>query len=150
MVGPDGSTEANKAIVTELFERVFNQRDLEFADEIVFPDVIDHNPPPGSSGGVEGLKERVRLDAAAFADYRMSVEAMIAEGDLVAAIISWTGTHLGDFGPFPATGRPIKGTGITIFRFRDGRITERWAALDAVGLLRQMGVIPEPVPGSPI
>src|ERR1051326_3963713 len=81
MVGRDGSTQANKAIVTELFERVFNQRDLDFADEIVSPDVIDHNPPPGSSGGVEGLKERVRLDAAAFADYRMSVEAMIAAGD---------------------------------------------------------------------
>lgn len=146
----DAVTDANKAVVQQLFDRVWNQRDLDFADELVVADVIDHNPPPGASPGIEGLKERVRLDDAAFTDYRMHVDSMIAEGDLVAVRLSWTGTHTGTFGPFEATGRPIKGSGITIFRFQDGKIVERWAALDAIGLLRQMGVIPEPMPGSPI
>lgn len=150
MTNYDAATERNKAVVQQLFDRVWNQRDVDFADEIVVKDVIDHNPAPGAAPGIEGLKERVRLDDAAFTDYRMYVDSMIGEGDLVAVRLSWTGTHTGTFGPFEATGRPVKGSGITIFRFKDGKIVERWAALDAIGLLRQMGVIPEPMPGSPL
>lgn len=150
MTAPGTVTEANKAVVQQLFDRVWNERDLDFADEIVAADVIDNNPAPGAAPGIEGLKERVRLDDAAFTDYRMYVDSMIAEGDLVAVRLSWTGTHTGTFGPFEATGKAVKGSGITVFRFKDGKIVERWAALDAIGLLRQMGVIPEPVPGSPL
>ena len=34
-------------------------------------------------------------------------------------------------------------TGITIDRFADGRIVEEWTNFDALGLVQQIGLIPE-------
>ena len=41
------------------------------------------------------------------------------------------------------TGRRIAYTGIDINRIRDGRIVESWVQYDALGLLQQLGIVPE-------
>ena len=55
------------------------------------------------------------------------------------------GTHSAEFFGVPATGRSVEIDGMSIFRFRDGRIAERWQSLDALGLLRpSFGAMPAP------
>ncbi|MDQ4001750.1 MAG: ester cyclase, partial [Actinomycetota bacterium] len=54
------------------------------------------------------------------------------------------GTHQGeseDFGP--PTGNRIEVTGITFEQFADGKIVEDWTNFDALGLLQQLGLVPE-------
>jgi predicted ester cyclase len=42
----------------------------------------------------------------------------------------------------PPTGKRLEMTGIVIYRIEGGKIIERWAQHDVVGLMRQMGVLP--------
>ncbi|MFQ5973153.1 MAG: ester cyclase [Alphaproteobacteria bacterium] len=79
-----------------------------------------------------------------FPDLELSIEFMVAEGDMVA--LRWTamGTHNGEFRGISATGRRINVTGIAVYRVSGGRIVELWSQPDALGLLRQIGAIPEP------
>lgn len=43
----------------------------------------------------------------------------------------------------PATGKKIDVDGVDIARFRDGKAVEHWAYYDELGMMRQLGVIPE-------
>ena len=53
------------------------------------------------------------------------------------------GTHRGQLGPITATGREFEMDGVTIERIAGGRVAEVWVARDELGLLRQLGVLPE-------
>jgi len=48
-------------------------------------------------------------------------------------------THKGDFMNIPATGKPVKYSGIAIFRIANGKIAEQWQEADVVGLMQQLG-----------
>jgi steroid delta-isomerase-like uncharacterized protein len=141
------SAETNKALVRREFEEMFCQGgELDSAGEFYAPDYVLHEP---TSGEVRGL-EAARLFAAAyreaFPDLQSAIEDQVAEGDKVVSRFRGRGTHLGetqDFGP--ATGNRIEITGITIDRFADGRIVEEWTNYDALGLLQQIGLVPEAV-----
>jgi predicted ester cyclase len=80
----------------------------------------------------------------AFPDARSTVEEQVAEGDKVVTRWRARGTHRGELGPFPATGRAFEMEGVTIERIAGGRIVEVWVARDELGLLRQLGLVPEP------
>ena len=82
----------------------------------------------------------------AFPDYRFEVEDLIAEGDRVVARVTVSGTHLGEMMGLAPTGRRISTSGIEVFRFEDGKMAEHWAAFDALGMLRQIGLVPVPGP----
>jgi predicted ester cyclase len=54
------------------------------------------------------------------------------------------GTHEGDFLGIAPTGKRVSFSGIVILRVVDGKIVERWAQLDNLSLLQQLGAIPAP------
>src|SRR5919199_6204008 len=61
------SVEENKAIARRWFEELFNQGNLEVADEIVAPDHVNHDPTlPDIPTGPEGQKQIVNLYRGAF------------------------------------------------------------------------------------
>ena len=82
--------------------------------------------------------------AAAVPDARYTVEDMIAEGDRVVSRFTMTGTQTGEMQGIPPTGKQCKVAGIDIFRVVDGKIVEHWDAVDQLGMLQQLGVIPAP------
>ena len=135
------STEANKAIVVQLYEEVWNRGDLDLADKLVASNAVDHEPqrPPGAPGGPQGLKAVVTMLRSAFPDDHSMIEDLIAEGDKVVARLTHTGTHQGAFLDLPPTGKHISTTSIHIFRFADGQLVEHWASRDDLGLLQQLG-----------
>ena len=63
-------------------------------------------------------------------------------GHKVVMVFSLTGTHTGELAGVPATGNAVQQTGITILRFQDGKVIERWSAADFAPVLRQIGAIP--------
>ena len=79
---------------------------------------------------------------AAFPDMHLTAEDMIAEADKVVQRLTARGTHQGELMDIPPTGRQITVTAIEIFRLAEGKIAEQWVALDNLGLLQQLGVIP--------
>jgi len=128
----------NRAQVHRLIDELWNQGRLEVADEVFAPDFKNLNPGPDEAPGTEGLKNHVRMDREAFADYHVKIDELVAEGDMVAVRQSWSGRHVGERRGFAPTGKVIRGTAVNFFRFAGGHIVERWGLVDALGVMRQL------------
>jgi steroid delta-isomerase-like uncharacterized protein len=137
-------SEQNKALARLLLEDDISRGDVAVAERIIHPDFFDHTNPPGMQRGLEGHKAIVALFRAAFPDQWWRIDDLIAEGDKVVARTTMTGTHLGDFFGIPPTGRSVTLTGVHIMRVADGKIAEHWGNNDDLGLMRQLGALPEP------
>lgn len=135
-------TETNKAILRRWFEEFWNKGDESVADELLSQDIAD-NPSGGQtvSPGVEGLKEFVINWRTAFPG-SMTIEDMIAEGDLVAIRLTWRGIHQGEFMGIPPTGKSVAITINAIDRVVNGKIVEGWGESNTLGLLNELGAIP--------
>jgi predicted ester cyclase len=134
-----------KAIGRRIPEEVFGQGRYEVIDEIVSPDIVDHGtPPPGMPQGREGLKATARALRAAFPDLKNTVELQIAEGDLVAGKLTYTGTMKGDLWGMKATGKQATWTESHFVRIKNGKIVEHWGDIDALAMYRQLGLNPAP------
>jgi predicted ester cyclase len=82
-----------------------------------------------------------------FPDLRLTVEAAVGEGDLVAQRIHFEGTHTGVFQGLPPTGKKVSFEGLELNRHGDnGQVVEHWFQLDALSLLQQVGMIVVPGP----
>jgi predicted ester cyclase len=79
----------------------------------------------------------------AFPDIAHTIEDQVAEGDKVVTRLRAHATHTGDLMGIAPTGKGVTIEGISIWRIADGKIEECWFNYDALGLMRQLGVIPE-------
>ena len=134
-------TDANKKIITSFIDRLFNQGDLTAVDEYLSQDFVNHDRPFGASTDREGMRAAARMFRAAFPDWHSELHLLLAEDDLVAEVFTASGTHRGEMtGGVAPTGQEVSLRGITVFRVRDGRISERWGRLDDLGFLQQLGL----------
>lgn len=136
------SIEGNKAAIRRMFDEAWNRGDLHVVDELLAPDAFDHHDPEVPSFA-EHLKGVIVSFRRAFPDLQCTIEDMVGEGDKVAYRMVMRGTHLGPFNGIPATGRSITMEHIHINWLVDGKGVEHWAAMDMLGLLQQIGAIPE-------
>ena len=143
------STEQNKAIVRDRINgEMISQNRLDLVDELFTESFVNHSAPPGLPTDREGVKMFFGALHAAFSGLHVTVEDQDAEGDKVVTRKTFHGTHTGDFFGVPATGRTVSFQVIDILRLVDGRGTDHWNVVDQLGLLRQLGAIPEPEPAT--
>jgi len=139
------TTEKNKDVILKLVKEYWNEGRVDVLDEVFVPDFLDHHAAPGLKPGREGLKQFVSMFRTSFSDISTTVNDLIAEGDKVAWNWTMRGTHSGEFMGVPATGKKITFSGITIDKFIDGQIGERWSQADFAGLMQQLGGMNNPV-----
>src|SRR5919108_2604051 len=143
--GPDpwriqmSSSEDNKAAVRGCFENGA-QGNFDAFHSLVTADYIVH---PDEARGPDGLAEMVKGYRDALSGLNVTIEHQFTEGDYVATRTMIRGRHDGELMGTPPTGRDVEFTGLTISRCRDGKIEEEWELVDVVGLLRQVGALPE-------
>jgi predicted ester cyclase len=147
--GPEeasGSAEENKAVARREFEEMYNQGgNLDAAEEIYAPNFVGHEPTSGESRGVEGAKQFAASYRQAFPDLECTIEEQVAEGEKVVSRWRARGTHEGeteDLGP--PTGNRVEITGISMSTVAEGKLVEDWTNFDAMGMMHQLGMIPEP------
>ena len=136
-------SQENVALGRRWFERVWNQGNIDAADELASADCKAYGHAPNDEPiGIPQFKEFARSVRAAFPDIRVFVEETISEGD--RSVIRWRSemTHTGEFMGTPATGKKAMVRGISIMRFKDGKIVEGWDNWDQLGLLTQIGAMP--------
>jgi steroid delta-isomerase-like uncharacterized protein len=134
----------NKAIARRFFE-LFSQGDLEtIGQELLSPELVAHLSGMPGPLNLEGYRQVGLMFRSAFPDLQDTVEDQIADGDKVVTRIISRGTHQGELMGIPATGKQYTITAIVIDRMTDGRIVERRAQFDQLGMLQQLGVIPTP------
>jgi steroid delta-isomerase-like uncharacterized protein len=142
------SVEENKRLAREAI-KIWTTGDLDAADALYAPDYVNrqhHDPEdPRDLHGVQAMKNFAQEFRQASPDIQTTMEDQVAEGDKVVTRFSSRGTHQGeseDFGP--PTGNRIEVTGITIEQFsEEGKIVEDWTNFDALGLMQQLGLVPE-------
>jgi predicted ester cyclase len=135
-------TPDNKAIVKEFIDRLFTEGDTSVLDELVVPDFVDHDPPFGGTGTVDGWRAMATMIRDAFPDWHSDLHALYAEDDIVVERFTASGIHKGEIFGIQPSETVCRLPGINIFRVRDGKIVERWGRVDELAMLRQLGVIP--------
>ncbi|UGY93392.1 ester cyclase [Streptomyces gobiensis] len=133
--------QLNKMSVRTFFEEVINNRNLNAADELCTADYREHDTALSSYDlGLAQAKEENRQILEALHP-TLTIEGMVAEGDMVSARMSFKGRHVGPYQGLEATNREISGTGHVTFRCVSGKIAESWWNWDELGLMQQLGAI---------
>jgi predicted SnoaL-like aldol condensation-catalyzing enzyme len=108
------NTDANKALVVELYKRVIGGGDIALADRLLASGYIQHNP--NVPGGRDGFK---KYFSAIHARFRIEVDilSVIAEGDMVVIHVEQK-----------VRSRLLNLTIVAMDRFRveNGQIAEHW------------------------
>jgi predicted ester cyclase len=126
----------NKQLIREHYDATTNNYDPVAIDRQVADDFVDHGTP--GVKGPEGVKRHITALLAGFPDMKVTIDAIIAESDLVAVRGTWRGTHRGEFRGTKPAGAKVEFSGMVFWRVRDGKICERWGLVDAPALMQQL------------
>lgn len=146
---PSAQLEANKDLVRQ-FGEALNAADWEALAGLVAEDLHRHSAategPP-----VTSLDQFIQLQEsflASIPDQRVTMHDMVAEGDRVAILATYTGTNTGPMGDVPATGKAVEAPFLAMFRIEGGMIAEMWVEWDNLAMLKQMGLFLPPAPAA--
>ena len=141
-------TEVNKAVIHR-FNEALNNGNFNLFDELLTPDFVRHcqATPDVQVRNPEDYKHLNEQIVATYPDFQSTIHFLLAEGDMVAAYATCTGTQTGQMGPFPPSGKQMKSDFLSIFRFEDGKIAELWVEWDNLIILTQLGHFPPPIKG---
>jgi hypothetical protein len=138
-------TEENKATL-ERFDRLTGACELDALDEICTPDMMNHalasHRPPGLLGTKQFLAESAGDQRKAAWRRSMIFDQQVVtvgEGDYVTQFGKRAGTWPG--GRFRGVDIPAGDYEYNVafmYRFREGRIAERWALRDDLGMILQL------------
>lgn len=132
--------DENKALIKYFYEEVWDKGNFEAAEKVFAEEYVRHDLRPGTAPpGPEGQKKIASLFRTAFPDFHLKIDLMIAEGELVAARWTGTGTHLGKWNNIEPTGKKVTFSAVNIFRINNGKVVEIWNHRDDMGLNQQIG-----------
>ena len=117
-----GSAE-NKAALRRIMDEVINRKDLDLVDELYSEEHELHPEAPGVGRGPEGMKLAFAGLHEEFPDVRVEIESMVAEGDMVAVRLTFSGTD-------QPTGERAVWPEMVFTRFSDGKAVESWEVID--------------------
>jgi predicted ester cyclase len=137
------TVEDNKALVRRFVDEVQSKGNTDLIDEICSAEFFNHSALPGLPPDREGIKIVTAMFTAAFPESYFTVEDMIGEGDKVVTRKTFHGTHEGEFMGIPPTGRRVSMELIDVVRIVDGSVVEHWSMADNLGMMQQLGVIPQ-------
>jgi steroid delta-isomerase-like uncharacterized protein len=135
-------SQQNTQLVRRFYEEVWARGNVGFTSEVFAEDYVRHDLRPSEAApGPAGQALIASQFREAFPDLRWHVDLVLAEGDLVAARWTASGTNTGSWGGQPPTGKRAEFSGVNIFRFGEhGTVVEIWNHRDDLGLMNQLGV----------
>jgi steroid delta-isomerase-like uncharacterized protein len=101
---------------------------------------IDTGVALWSDAHQEGIRASMISFTKAFPDFQLTIKELIAEGNKVAGIWEFSGTHLGTFREIPATGKRVTWMGVDLYTVENGKIASLVRGADSQSLLQQLGV----------
>ena len=144
---PTTTVDENKALVSQLYEAIGANDEAALAT-LMAAEVEYYTPSQGErTGSPEGFFQGQRAN---FPEATVTVDQLMAEGDMVAAYTTWTGTFQGDKAVFfgeeldiPEAGLTSEWVSAVFFRIECGKVSEVWPVSDRLSQLRDLGVITE-------
>lgn len=133
--------QENKALVRRLVEEVWNKKNLDLIPELIATDYILYGRS-SNHYGTKGHKEAQIVTNNGFPDYRINIENMIGEGDMVTYFGTFEGTHKGEILGIMPTNEHIIVVDCALFKCKNGKVVYEKGYMDALGFLQQLGVVP--------
>ncbi|HKH48839.1 MAG TPA: ester cyclase [Thermoanaerobaculia bacterium] len=140
------SATSHQLICHFMVEKVFNEGELDLLDLLIAPDAINHELEifgPSAVRGPEAVRQFLRVFRSAFPDLRVTVIDQMGDGERVVTRWKMEGTQKNRLMGIEASHRFISVEGIRIDRIVGGQIAETWNRWDALGMLRQLGAMPQ-------
>lgn len=131
-----------KEMAERWYSEVMSEGKTEVIDELCAPDFVDHDPLPGTTADLAGLKDFVAQIRAAFPDMQVTADDIVAEGDRLAVRSTLRGTHEGDFMGIPGSGKKVEVSNYDFVRFENDQAAEHWGVIDSAALMEQIGMAP--------
>jgi steroid delta-isomerase-like uncharacterized protein len=128
---------SHRTIAESYASRIWDDRDLTAIDELIDPSIVLHSLL-GDYMGHNAMKRVMEEWLRGFPDLVVKNKSIICENDQVVMHWDATGTHQGEFKSRKASGKSVAYSGVSIYRFAHGKITEYWAYLDVHHLLNQI------------
>ena len=132
----------NKDIVRRVTEELWNKKNFDLIDELFLPEFRNLGPGVNDSADINGYREWAKMLLSAFPDLHVDIDDLIAEGDTVVKIFHCKGTFKSDYMGIPPNNEPVLTSGITVYRFLNGKVKECKWGYDLLGMMQQMGAIP--------
>ena len=129
---------ADKVTASRVLLEKMGRGDFSKLDEIYGPGFVAHGG--GKDYSLEEDNSSGRAIRAAVPDLQVMVDRLVGEGDMVAVHWRARGTNSVAAAGMPGKGAAMEVEGMTIFRFRDGRIIEEWSLTDRLALMNQLAV----------
>lgn len=138
------SAEENVALVRRYFEEFCNERKLELTDELMTENHEYHDPQVPVETGPRAMAEAIAVFQEGVNGH-WGVEEIRAVGD-DRVVVRWTGTGTqnAEVMGIPPTGRSVNVAAVHLFRIEGGKVAEQWVVWDTLGMMQQLGVVPEP------
>jgi steroid delta-isomerase-like uncharacterized protein len=135
---------ANKELVEEFINRVFNGHNAGATSDYFSSDVQWHGGTLGTVEGSDAMTSFYGELFAALPDLQVTTVGIAADEDTVWCRFVIEGTSQGGLFGFPATGKPVRWDEIDSYRLSDGRIVEEWSSPDMTNILYQLGAYTPP------
>src|SRR6266508_1186969 len=100
-------TDGIKATARRTLEEIFPNGDVAALAEVVHPDVVNHEAPPGAPQGLDGMTKTMLRLYGLYQDPQYEIHQVIADGDTVAVHCTFSGRHTGEFMGLAPTNRPF-------------------------------------------
>jgi ketosteroid isomerase-like protein len=136
------SSVRNRAVVREFDGLGNGDGDLDRLDDLCTPDMVNHALAAGAKPGIEGTRDFLRGARRDVHPARWVESRVVAEGDMVVQFgvreHEWPG---GSFRGMDVPAGTFSRDTAFAYRLVDGRIAERWAIRDDLGMLLQLGAL---------
>ena len=133
--------EEMKAIGRSIIDEAMNKGNVELFDQYFADDFFNHSAGLGTTADRDGLKEMVRMMRDAFEGYHCKLEDLIVEGDKMVFLVRQAGRHTGELMGIPPTNKGMEVLSMSLVRFENDKIVERWNITDELGVMRQLGLV---------
>jgi steroid delta-isomerase-like uncharacterized protein len=147
---PSKALQKNKDIVRRWADEVFNKHNLDFMSRGYDDDYINFNPYPGQGDTIDPFRELMAEFLNAYPDMHVTIDDLIADGNTVISIGTFTGTNKGPFMGIPPTGQRVVSRRIDVFRLSGSKIIERWGTGNDIPKLRVVGAVPPTRPAKDV
>ena len=145
MTSLQSQVEQNKQLGSRAITEIIGKGNFDILDDVFAENYVQHGGVAGDMDGSAEFQEWFEGVHAGFSDFEATEEFSLAEDDLVASLVTYSGTHDdAEFMGMPANDASFEITAINIFRIDDGKIAEAWVEIDNDGLLQQLGAMDAP------
>ncbi|NKF20884.1 ester cyclase [Solimonas sp. C16B3] len=131
-----------QAILRDFIETVWNQGKIDAIPDFIAAQYhIEHDPGDPWDGqrlDVAGFQNRVAQSRAPVPDQCFDIQALFDSDDSVCMTWLWHGTHLGEIAGIPPSGKTLRMSGATVYRFDGQRISGHWQVADRLGVFQQL------------